>query len=40
MIEPLTKPSIELANNIKMYLKEMGREVVDWIHLARDRVQW
>jgi hypothetical protein len=23
-----------------MYLKEMGYEAVDWIHMAQDRVQW
>jgi hypothetical protein len=26
------------VNNINMDLKEMEYEVVDWIHLARDRV--
>jgi len=26
--------------NIKMYLKEVGCEGVDWILLAQDRVQW
>jgi hypothetical protein len=25
---------------IKMYLREIGCEVVDWMHLARDRDQW
>jgi hypothetical protein len=24
----------------KMYLKELGYEVVEWIHLARDRDRW
>jgi hypothetical protein len=24
-------------NNIRMNLREMGRENVDWIHLAQDR---
>jgi hypothetical protein len=23
-----------------MYLKEIGWDGVDWIHLAQDRVQW
>jgi hypothetical protein len=23
-----------------MYLKEVSREDVDWIHLSRDRVYW
>jgi hypothetical protein len=26
-------------NNVKMYLKECGREGVDWIHLAQDTDQ-
>jgi hypothetical protein len=26
-------------DNIKMYFKETGVEVVDWIHLAQDRDQ-
>jgi hypothetical protein len=25
-------------DNIKMYLREIGLEGVDWIHLAQDRV--
>jgi hypothetical protein len=27
-------------NNIKMDLKEIRREVVDWVHLAQDSVLW
>jgi hypothetical protein len=27
-------------NNIRMDLKEILSEDVDWIHLAHDRVQW
>jgi hypothetical protein len=27
-------------NNIKMDLREVGWEVVDWIRLAQDRDQW
>jgi hypothetical protein len=27
-------------HNIKIVLKEMGYEVVNWIHLAQDRDQW
>jgi hypothetical protein len=27
-------------DNIKMDLREMGYEGVDWIHLAQDRDQW
>jgi hypothetical protein len=25
------------TGNIKMYLKEIGRDVMDWIHLAQER---
>jgi hypothetical protein len=27
-------------NNIIMDLRDIGWEVVDWIHLAQNRVQW
>jgi hypothetical protein len=27
-------------DNIKMYLKEIGLESVDWIHLIQDRDSW
>jgi hypothetical protein len=27
-------------DGIRMYLKEIGREVVQWIHLAQDRDRW
>jgi hypothetical protein len=27
-------------DNIKMDLREIGWEVVDWIHVAEDRDQW
>jgi hypothetical protein len=26
--------------NIRMYLREIGCEVVEWMHLAQDREQW
>jgi hypothetical protein len=29
-----------LENNINVDHKEVGREGVDWIHLAQDRDQW
>jgi hypothetical protein len=29
-----------LEDNIRIYLRETGREVVDWMHLARDMDQW
>jgi hypothetical protein len=28
------------GDNIKMDLKEIGYETVDWINLAQDRFQW
>jgi hypothetical protein len=31
---------IKYGDKIKFNLKEMGCEVVDWIHLAQDRVKW
>jgi hypothetical protein len=27
-------------DNIKIYLREVAYEVVDWIHLAQDRDPW
>jgi len=27
-------------NNNRMYPKETGQEVVDWIHIAQDRNNW
>jgi len=29
-----------MEDNIRMNLKEVGCEVVDWIHLAQDRGLW
>jgi hypothetical protein len=29
-----------MGDNFRMHLKEIRREVVDWIHLAQDRDQW
>jgi len=26
-----------MGDNIKMYLEEIGRMVIDWIHLDRER---
>jgi hypothetical protein len=37
---PLGKPRRKFEGNIRMYLKEMGLEGVDWIHLAQNRDQW
>jgi hypothetical protein len=33
---PLGRP-MQMGKNIKMDLREMGCENVDWIHLAQDR---
>jgi hypothetical protein len=27
-------------DNIRIYLSEMVREIVDWVHLAQGRDQW
>jgi hypothetical protein len=27
-------------DNIRMYLREIRWEVVDWIHLAQDKAEW
>jgi hypothetical protein len=37
---PLRRPSCTWEDNIRMYLREIGWEVVDWIYLAQDRDQW
>jgi hypothetical protein len=37
---PLGRPIRRWENNVRMDLREMGSEVVDWIHLAQDRNQW
>jgi hypothetical protein len=29
-----------MGNNIRMDLREMGTEGVEWMHLAQDRDQW
>jgi hypothetical protein len=33
----LAKPRRRWEDNIRMNLREIGWEVVDWIHLAQDR---
>jgi len=38
--EPLRRPRRRWKDNIRMDLREIGWEVVDWIHLAEDRDQW
>jgi hypothetical protein len=37
---PLVKPRRSWKDNIKMDLREIGLESVDWIHLAQDTDQW
>jgi hypothetical protein len=37
---PLGRPRRRWINNIKMYLLEIGVNVVDWIGLAQDRYRW
>jgi hypothetical protein len=34
------RPRSRCKDNIKMNLREIGCEGVDWYHLARDRNQW
>jgi len=37
---PLRRPRHRWEDNIKMDLREIGIGMVNWIHLAQDRVQW
>jgi hypothetical protein len=37
---PLGRPSSRWVDNIKMDLREIGLDGMDWIHLAQDRDQW
>jgi hypothetical protein len=37
---PLGRPRRRWEDNIKMDLKEVGWEGVDWIHMAQDRDRW
>jgi hypothetical protein len=37
---PFGIPRLRWEDNIKMDLKEIGWEGVDWIHQVQDRVQW
>jgi hypothetical protein len=38
--ERIERPSFMTEYNIEMDPKERVCEVMDWIHLAQDRVQW
>jgi hypothetical protein len=37
---PLARSRSRWEDNIRMNLKEIGWEIVDWIHLTQDRDQW
>jgi hypothetical protein len=37
---PLGRPKRRWEDNIKMYLREVGIDGMNWIRLAQDRVQW
>jgi hypothetical protein len=37
---PLGRPMCKWVDNIKMDLREIGWEDMDWIDLAQDRGQW
>jgi hypothetical protein len=37
---PLRRPRYRWDNNIRMDLREIGWEDVDWIHLAQDSDHW
>jgi len=37
---PLEKTRCRWEGNIRIYLREMGWEAVEWIHLALDMDQW
>jgi hypothetical protein len=37
---PYERPKHRWENNIKIVLKEIGYEGVDWIHVAQNRDQW
>jgi hypothetical protein len=37
---PLGRPRRKWVDNIKMYLREIGSDDMDWIDLAQDRDKW
>jgi hypothetical protein len=37
---PLRRPTRKYEDNIRIDLREIGWEGVDWMHLAQDRDQW
>jgi hypothetical protein len=34
------RPRLQWRDNIRLYLKEIGREVVDWNDLSEDKDKW
>jgi hypothetical protein len=38
--KPLGRPRCRWEDNIKMDLRKMGIDGMNWIQLAQDRVQW
>jgi hypothetical protein len=38
--KPLGRPRRRWVDNIKMDLREIGRDGMDWIDLAQDRDRW
>jgi hypothetical protein len=37
---PLGRPKHRWEDNIKMDMREIGKDGANWIRVARDRVQW
>jgi hypothetical protein len=37
---PLGRPQYRWEDNVRMYLKEIRWECVNWMYLAQDRDQW
>jgi hypothetical protein len=37
---PLGRSRHKCEDNIRIYLRETGWKVLDWIHLAQDRDKW
>jgi hypothetical protein len=40
IVRPLGRPRRRWVDNIKMDLREIGWDGMDWINLAQDRDQW
>jgi hypothetical protein len=38
--KPLRRPRYRWKDNIRIDVREIGWEIVDWIHLAQDGDQW